>query len=57
MKPQAALGGGGALGAQQFTSLHMELITQRFLLPLGCRVCARALLAQCSSSGVWWPWR
>lgn len=55
MKPQAALGGGGALGAQQFTSLHMELITQRFLLPLGC--CARALLAQCSSSGVWWPWR
>lgn len=37
MKPQAALGGGGALGAQQFTSLHTELITQHFLLPLGRR--------------------
>lgn len=55
MKPQAALGGGGALGAQQFTSLHMELITQRFLLPLGCRVRApywhSVLAVECGGHG------
>lgn len=55
MKPQAALGGGGALGAQQFTSPHMELITQHFLLPLGCRAhapCWHSVLAvECGGHG------